>query len=104
MPKDTFNTAGGKLESGKRYKLTLSKGSREPRVERLHLPEGEQGDYSEATLTGTVRVFDHVERVYDEEGIATGKKSEVRYELVTDNGQWSAVGFLPENVVKSESA
>lgn len=54
---------------------------------------------SEIEQTGKVRRFDHVERVYDEEGIAVGKTSEERWEISTDDPQHPAVGFLPENVL-----
>ena len=57
-----------------------------------------KGD-SEIEQTGTVRRFDHVERVYDEEGIAIGKTSEERWEISTDDPQHPAVGFLLENVL-----
>ncbi len=55
-------------------------------------------DYEEVEVTGTVSQFDHVERVYDEEGIAVGKTTEKRWEVVTDDPHNPAVGFLPENV------
>lgn len=51
------------------------------------------------TVTGTVRQFDHVERVYDDEGIAIGKTSEPRWEISTDDPQHPAIGFLLENVL-----
>ncbi len=53
---------------------------------------------SEVNQKGIVRQFDHVERVYDDEGIAVGKTSEPRWEISTDDPQHPAIGFLPENV------
>jgi hypothetical protein len=55
-------------------------------------------DYEEVEATGTVRQFEHVERKYDAEGIAVGKTSENRWELVTDDAHHPAIGFVPENV------
>jgi hypothetical protein len=52
----------------------------------------------EKTVQGTVHSFVQVERVYDKEGIATGKTSETRWELLTDDPNYPAIGFLPENV------
>ena len=56
-------------------------------------------DYEEVVATGVVRAFEHVERVYDDEGIAVGKTSEVRWEISTDDPQHPAIGFLPSNVL-----
>jgi len=57
--------------------------------------------YETVSVTGTVRAFDHVERVYDEEGIAVGKTSEQRWEILTGDPAYPAVGFLPENVIRA---
>ncbi len=54
--------------------------------------------YAYVEAAGTVRQFEQVERVYDEEGIAVGKTSEKHWELVTDDAKHPAIGFLPENV------
>ncbi len=54
--------------------------------------------YAEVEATGTVRQFDHVERKYDEEGIAVGKTTTKHWEISTADPQHPAVGFLPENV------
>jgi len=54
---------------------------------------------TERVVGGTVRAFEHVERVYDEEGIAVGKTSETKWEVLTGDPQYPAVGFLPESVL-----
>lgn len=69
------------------------------------IEDGEAGTFSLAhgsetiEVAGTVRRFDHVERVYDEEGIAVGKTSEERWEIVTGDPTYPAVGIRPENVL-----
>jgi hypothetical protein len=52
----------------------------------------------EVAAKGIVRQFEHVERIYDDEGIAVGKTSEPKWEISTDEPQHPAIGFLPENV------
>ncbi len=67
--------------------------------------DGDKGTFSLAKGTstieveGTIRHFNHIERVYDEEGIAVGKTSEERWEITTGDPQYPAVGVLPENVL-----
>ena len=61
---------------------------------RLTVLKGE----NELTYKGTVRAFDHVERVYDDEGIAIGKTSEERWEISTTDPMHPAIGLVPENV------
>jgi hypothetical protein len=55
-------------------------------------------DYEAVEAVGTVRRFEQVERVYDEEGIAVGKTSTKHWEIVTGDAHHPAIGFLPENV------
>jgi hypothetical protein len=57
------------------------------------------GDPVIVRVTGTIHRFDHVERVYDEEHIAVGKTTEERWEIVTDDPNYPAVGITPENVL-----
>jgi hypothetical protein len=84
----SFKTRDNKtVKDGESVSLVLVKGS------------VETNDYSERTVTGVVRQFEHVERVYDGEGIAVGKTSEVRWEISTDDPQHPAIGFLPSNVL-----
>lgn len=70
------------------------------------IADGDSGTYELAydtasvLVTGTIRKFDHVERVYDDEGIAVGKTSEPRWEILTDDPMWTAVGIKPENVIR----
>lgn len=56
----------------------------------------------EVTAKGVVRQFDHIEPVYEDDPdlgrIVTGKTSEPRWEISTDDPQHPAIGFLPENV------
>ena len=69
------------------------------------ISDGDKGTFSlrkgELTIEvkGTIRRFDHVERVYDEEHIAVGKTTEERWEIVTGDPAYPAVGILPENVL-----
>ena len=82
----TCETLDGKLITDGAYaELTLSKGF--------------GVGYSERVVKGIVRAFEHVERVYDDEGIAIGKVSEIRWEISTDDPQHPAIGFLPENAL-----
>jgi len=84
----SFESRDGKtIKDGAKTTLILVKGSEQT------------NDYSERAVTGTVRAFEHVERVYDDEGIAIGKTSEVRWEISTDDPQHPAIGFLPSNVL-----
>ena len=74
-------------------------------VELVFLYRG-SGDVADAEVVrrGTVRRFEQVERVYDDEGIAVGKTTEERWELLVDDPEHPAVGILPENVlVRSDS-
>lgn len=50
-------------------------------------------------VTGTLRRFEQVERVYDDEGIAVGKTSEERWEIVTDDPHYPAVGVRLEDIL-----
>jgi hypothetical protein len=89
----SFKARDGKaVTDGQKTTLTLVKGS-----EETH-------DYSEREVKGTVRAFEHVERVYDEEGIAIGKTSETKWEITTGDPVYPAVGFLPENVLTRTGA
>lgn len=64
-------------------------------VVRLRVQKGG----SELELQGVMHAFDHVERVYDGEGIAVGKTSELRWELLTGDPHHPAIGLLPEHVL-----
>jgi hypothetical protein len=57
-----------------------------------------QQETIEKTAHGIVHSFEQVDRVYDNEGIATGKTSETRWELLTGDPAYPAIGFLPESV------
>lgn len=86
----SFKTQAGKIvKDGDTVTLTLRKGS------------------LEITQHGTVRAFDHIEPVYEDDPdlgrIVTGKTKEPKWEISTDDPQHPAVGFLPENVLSSES-
>lgn len=95
---DTFQTRDGQpVEDGETATFSLRYG--DYTVENAELAEALIGDPVVVKLTGTVRAFDQVERVYDEEGIAIGKTSERRWEILTGDPQHPAVGFLPENVL-----
>jgi len=63
---------------------------------------GKSGESVERIVKGTIRAFEHVERVYDDEGIAVGKTSETKWEILTGDPHYPAVGFLPENVLTKE--
>ncbi len=56
---------------------------------------------------GTVRAFDHVEPVYKDDPdvgrIVVGKTSDQKWEISTDDPQHPAIGFLPENVLSTDS-
>lgn len=78
------------LVSGQFYTLKLKKGAEET------------FDYSERVISGKVQSFEHVERIYDEEHIAVGKTSETRWEILTNDPTYSAIGFLPESVIEAE--
>ena len=72
------------------------------------LYRGGEDQVAEVEVTGTVHRFDHVEPVYADDPdfgrIISGKTSEERWELLTDDPQYPAIGFLPENVlVRSDS-
>lgn len=83
-----FKARDGKIVSdGQKTTLTLCRGS------------AEKGDYSEQEVKGVVRSFEQVERVYDEEGIAVGKTTEMHWEISTGDPMYPAIGFLPENVL-----
>jgi len=84
----TFQTQDGQtVKDGDEVTLTLAKGNTD------------NGDYSEHTLTGIVRAFEHVEYVYDDKGIATGQTSETRWEISTNDPQHPAIGIVTENVL-----
>jgi len=86
----SFKTQDGKtITDGSTVTLILRKGA------------------SEITQRGTVRAFDHIEPVYEDDPdlgrIVTGKTKEPKWEISTDDPQHPAVGFLPENVLSTES-
>lgn len=85
---ETFKAAdGSSVTDGDACTLRLSRG------------RAEDGDYSEYEVTGTVRAFQHVERVYDDEHIAVGKTSETRWEILTGDPIYPAIGVRPEQVL-----
>jgi len=88
---------GSTVSDGDQVTLLLRYGDYTEDHERAG--HGTAGEPVGVKVSGTVREFDHVERVYDEEHIAIGKSSEKRWEIVTDDPQHPAVGFLPENVL-----
>jgi hypothetical protein len=57
------------------------------------------GDPVIVKVTGTLRRFDQVERVYDEEGIAVGKDTTEHWEIVTDDPMYPAVGVRLEDII-----
>ena len=94
----TFETKDGKtVRDGQKTTLTLRKGDYAEVHEEAGL--GVAGEPVKIEATGTVRAFEHIERVYDEEGIAVGETSETRWEISTDDPQHPAIGFLPENAL-----
>jgi len=90
---------GSKISDGDQVTLLLRYGDYTEDHERAHPEYAKAGEPVGVKVSGIVREFDHVERVYDEEHIAIGKSSEKRWEIVTDDLQHPAVGFLPENVL-----
>ena len=58
----------------------------------------QQPETIEKIVHGTVHSFEQVERVYDDAGIATSTTTETRWELLTGDPAYPAIGFLPENV------
>lgn len=94
----TFEARDGAIVSdGAALSLTLRHGEYDEEHERRGV--GKAGDPVEVAVRGVVRRFEQVERVYDEEGIAVGKRVEVHWEVVTGDPRCPAVGFLPENVL-----
>jgi hypothetical protein len=104
MPDKPLQTPAGPLKIGARYNLTLK-----------------HGDSERVVKKAKVTVREQVEREYDEEGIAVGKRVETHYEATgmhqnaypddtKPQSEWRkyeeelTVGFLPENVVKAEPA
>jgi len=89
---------GTSVSDGDTVTLRLFKGTDTPMVATGggELPHG---DYSESELTGTVRAFDHIDRIFDEEGYAVDKKVTASWEISADDPQHSAIGFLPERVL-----
>jgi hypothetical protein len=94
-----FTTPDGKIvSSGKTYTLTLFKGVDKP----FTRPDGtvqEHGDYSERKVKGLVAAYEHVDRVFDDEGYAVDKIITVVWEISQDDQEHPAIGFLPENVL-----
>lgn len=87
----TFETRDGQTATdGAVVALRLCKGS------------AETGDYSEYVATGTLRAFDHVDRVFDDEGYAIDKIVTPCWEILTGDPNYPAIGFLPENVLRTE--
>lgn len=89
--------SGQVIADGDQVTVVLARGKKTPDDTR-----NPNGDYSERTVVGTVRAFDHVERVYDEEHIAVGKTSEVKWEILTGDQSYPAIGFTPESVLRVE--
>jgi hypothetical protein len=81
MAKTVKTQDGSVITDGEKVTLTLRHGE------------------TERVVKGVVRAFEHVERVYDDEGIAVGKTSEIKWEVLTGDPQYPAIGFLPENVL-----
>jgi hypothetical protein len=57
------------------------------------------GDPVIIKVTGTLRRIDHVERVYDDEGIAVGKTTTEFWEIQTGDPTYPAVGVRPEDIL-----
>ena len=79
-----------KLVDGQKVEITVYKGSKNTQP---------NSDYSERTLTGTLRKFEQADRVYDEEGIAIGKETSEHWEILTGDPTYPAVGIVPEQVL-----
>jgi hypothetical protein len=98
----TLKTKDGKaVADGDKGTFTLQHGVYEPQ----HEGQPDHGKAGEAVLRkvrGTIRHFEQVERVYDEEGIAVGKRTEDHWEIVTDDPHYPAVGFLPEHLLSRD--
>jgi len=99
MAKATLKTKDGKpFADGDSGTFTLQHGVYED-VHEGRPDHGKAGEPVLRTVKGTIHHFDQVERVYDSEGIAVGKRTEEHWEIVTDDG---AVGFLPEHLLSRE--
>jgi cell division septal protein FtsQ len=100
MPAKALKTKDGKAaKDGDKGTFTLQHGVYEKVHEQLPPDSDSYGKAGEPVLRkvkGTIRHFEQAERVYDEEGIAVGKRTEEHWEIVTDDG---AVGFLPEHLL-----
>jgi hypothetical protein len=80
----TFETQDGKtIKDGQKVSLRVGKG--DPTVRETTLGGAPTHDYSESVITGTVRSFE--------------QDGETRWEVVTDDAQYPAIGFLPKNVL-----
>lgn len=97
-----IKTAAGDLDDGKYYDLTLKHGASTRLVKNAK-----------------VHAFEQVERVYDDEGVAVGKVSEIHYEVAglhqnkrpeqnKSPEEWESyeeeltIGFLPEHVIEAK--
>ena len=87
---------GATVNDGDTVTLTLSKGTDEPMVATGSNVELPHGDYSEREVTGTVRSYEHVDRVLDDEGYAVDKIVTLVWEISADD---ATIGFLPERVL-----
>lgn len=90
-----------KPKDGESGTFTLQHGVYE-KVHEGQQDGGSAGDPVLLKVTGTIRRFEQVERVYDEEGIAVGKRTEEHWEIVTGDPHEPAVGFLPEHLLSRE--
>lgn len=94
----SFKARDGKtIKNGDEGTFQLAKGV----YARVHEQQGMGlvGEPVIVEVTGTIRHFDQIDRVYDEEHIAVGKRTEEHWEIVTDDPNYPAVGVRPENVL-----
>lgn len=80
----TCQTPAGIITDGDLVTLTLAHGA------------------SKRVVSGTIRGFDQVTRILDDEGYAVDRITDPRWEIVTGDPWYPAIGFLPEHVLAVE--